>query len=378
MFRILITKLLLMKEDELLYVLALQKTKGIGDVIAKKLISSLGSAQAVFQEKTHKLKKLNGIGAITLANLNDQSVLKNAEKELEIIRKKNLKTHYFLDDDYPTKLKYCIDGPILLFQKGNTNFENRKVISIVGTRNMTPYGRDCCEQLIADLKPFNPIIVSGFAYGVDICAHRAALKNGLETVAVLAQGFASLYPSAHQKYEKEILENGSFFTEFWYDDEPLREHFLQRNRVIAGLSETTIVIESAEKGGSLVTADIADSYNRDIFAVPGRISDKYSKGCNKLIQQNKAIMLNSSIDLISELGWEKASIKKQAIQPKLFEELSETEQLLVNFLQSNGKYQLDLIALENQFTIQQTASILFQLEMKGMIKALPGKLFEVI
>lgn len=378
MFRILITKLLLMKEDELLYVLALQKTKGIGDVIAKKLISSLGSAQAVFQEKTHKLKKLNGIGAITLANLNDQSVLKNAEKELEIIRKKNLKTHYFLDDDYPTKLKYCIDGPILLFQKGNTNFENRKVISIVGTRNMTPYGRDCCEQLIADLKPFNPIIVSGFAYGVDICAHRAALKNGLETVAVLAQGFASLYPSAHQKYEKELLVNGSFFTEFWYYDEPLREHFLQRNRVIAGLSETTIVIESAEKGGSLVTADIADSYNRDIFAVPGRISDKYSKGCNKLIQQNKAIMLNSSIDLISELGWEKASIKKQAIQPKLFEELSETEQLLVNFLQSNGKYQLDLIALENQFTIQQTASILFQLEMKGMIKALPGKLFEVI
>lgn len=194
---------------------------------------------------------------------------------------------YFLEDAYPQRLKYCIDGPILIFQKGETLFDDRKVISIVGTRNMTPYGRDCCEQMIADLKVYNPIIVSGFAYGVDICAHRVALKNGLETVAVLAQGFGSLYPKSHKKYEKELLKNGSFITEFWHQDQPLREHFLQRNRIIAGISEATIVVESAEKGGSLVTADIADSYHRDVFAVPGRNSDKYSFGCNQLIKKIK-------------------------------------------------------------------------------------------
>jgi DNA processing protein len=243
---------------------------------------------------------------------------------------------------------------------------------------MTSYGRDCCEQIIADLKVYNPIIVSGFAYGVDICAHRAAIKNGLETVAILAQGFGSLYPKSHIKYEKELLGNGSFITEFWYHDEPLREHFLQRNRIIAGLSEATIVIESAEKGGSLVTADIADSYNRDVFAVPGRTSDKYSKGCNRLIKQHKAIMLNSAADLITELSWEKISSKSKIIQPKLFEDLSEAEQLIVSFLQSNGKYELDLISLNNKLNIQQTASILFNLEMKGIVKALPGKMFEVI
>lgn len=367
-----------MKEDELLYVLALQKTKSIGDIIAKKLITTLGSAAAVYQEKPQNIKKLNGIGTITLANLKDKNPLKQAEKEIEFIIKNNIKTFYFLDDDYPIKLKYCIDGPILYFQKGNTTFENRKIISIVGTRNMTSYGRDCCEQIIADLKIYNPIIVSGFAYGVDICAHRSAIKNGLETVAILAQGFGSLYPKSHKKHEKELLENGSFITEFWFYDEPLREHFLQRNRIIAGLSEATIVIESAEKGGSLVTADIADSYNRDVFAVPGRTSDKYSKGCNQLIKQNKAIMLNATADLITELSWEKSSIQSKIIQPKLFEELSEVEQLIVNFLQLNGKFQLDLISINNKLTIQQTASVLFNLEMKGIIKALPGKMFEVI
>ena len=367
-----------MKKEELLYVLALQKTKGIGDIIAKKLITTLGSAAAVYLEKPQNIRKLNGIGAITIAHLKDKTPLKEAEKEVEFIFKNNIKTLYFLDDDYPHRLKYCIDGPILIFQKGETSFENRKVISIVGTRNMTSYGRDCCEQIIADLKSFNPIIVSGFAYGVDICAHRAAIKNGLETVAVLAQGFASLYPKSHQKYEKELLENGSFITEFWYHDQPLREHFLQRNRIIAGLSEATIVIESAEKGGSLVTADIADSYNRDVFAVPGRTSDKFSKGCNRLIKQNKAIMLNTSEDLISELSWEQSTIKKQVIQAQLFTELSETEQLITSFLQLNGKQQLDLISLKNKLTIQQTAAILFNLEMKGMVKPLPGKMFEVI
>lgn len=367
-----------MKEEELLCILALQKTKGIGDVIAKKLITTVGSAADVYAESPYKLEKLYGIGAITIANLKDKSPFKEAEKEVELILKNKLKLLYFLDEDYPMRLKHCIDGPLLLFQKGETSFKNRKIVSVVGTRMMTSYGRDCCEQIISDLKEYNPIIVSGFAYGVDICAHRSALKNGLETVAVLAQGFSSIYPKSHKKFEKEVIENGSFLSEFWFYEEPLREHFLQRNRVIAGISEATIVIESADKGGSLVTADIADSYNRDVFAVPGRITDKYSLGCNQLIQQNKAIMLNTAKDIVKELAWELPKVTNKVIQPQLFENLLPEEETIVTFLQQNGKQELDFISLKNQLTIQKTASLLFGLEMKGKVKALPGKLFEVI
>lgn len=367
-----------MKEEELLYLLALQKTKGIGDIIAKKLITALGSATQVFNEKPSKLSKLNGIGSVVIANLKDTSLLKKAEKELNYIQQHKLQVLYFLEDAYPIRLKHCIDAPILMFQKGNTSFKDKKIISIVGTRNMTPYGKDCCEQLINDLKEFNPMIVSGFAYGVDICAHKTALKNGLETVAILGNGLSKIYPSVHKKYESEILANGAIISEFWHHDEPLREHFLQRNRIIAGISEAIIVIESAEKGGSLVTADIADSYNRDVFAVPGRITDKYSKGCNYLIKQQKAIPLTSSQDLIKELSWDIEVVKSKIIQPKLFQDLTQDEQLIVNYLQHNGKQQLDLVSLNTHFTIQKTASELFNLEMKGVVRALPGKMFEII
>ncbi len=367
-----------MKEEELMHLLALQKTKGIGDVMAKKLISTLGSATQVFKEAPSKLAKLNGIGTTTIANLKDTSILQKAEKELANISKYNLQVIYFLDDDYPMRLKHCIDAPILMFQKGKTSFKDKKIISIVGTRNMTPYGKDCCEQLINDLKDFNPMIVSGLAYGVDICAHKYALKNSLETVAILGNGFSKIYPSAHQKYALEIESKGALISEFWYHDEPLREHFLQRNRIIAGISEATVVIESAEKGGSLVTADIADSYNRDVFAVPGRITDKYSKGCNYLIKQQKAIPLTSAQDLIKELSWDIEVVKSKNIQPKLFQDLTQDEQLIVNYLQHNGKQQLDLVSLNTHFTIQKTASELFNLEMKGVVRALPGKMFEVI
>lgn len=367
-----------MKEEELVHLLALQKTKGVGDVVAKKLISAVGSATQVFKESPSKLAKLNGIGTITIANLKDSTILKKAEKELQYISSNKLKVLYFLDDAYPMRLKHCIDGPILMFQKGNTSFNDKKIISIVGTRNMTPYGKDCCEQLIDELSDYNPIIVSGLAYGVDICAHKSALKNRLETVAVLGNGFSKIYPSVHKKHASEIEAHGAIISEFWYHDEPLREHFLQRNRIIAGISEATIVIESADKGGSLVTADIADSYNRDVFAIPGRISDKYSKGCNYLIKQQKAISLTTAQDVIKELSWDIEMPKNKTIQPKLFDELSTDEQLIVTYLQNNGKQPLDLVSLHTRFTIQKTASLLFTIEMKGVVRALPGKLFEVI
>jgi len=367
-----------MLEEELLYVLALQRAKGIGDINAKKLISHCGSAKNVLKEKQQTLQKINGIGAFTIRHLFDIKNLKDAEKELKYIQQKAIETLYFKEKDYPEKLKHCIDGPILLFKDGIINLLNHPVISIVGTRKITSYGRTFCEKLIEELKSYNPIIVSGFAYGVDICAQKAALKNNLQTVGVLAHGFEEIYPKSHKKYMAQINNNGGFLTDFWHNDALTRENFLKRNRIVAGISEATIIIESAEKGGSLVTADIANSYNRDVFAVPGRASDTYSKGCNNLIKQNKAAILTSSKDLIEMLNWELETTLTKTIQKQLFVELDEIEQLVYDFLVDEGKKMLDVISLNCNLPIHKTTTVLFNLEMKGIVKPLPGKLFEAI
>jgi len=367
-----------MFEEDLLYVLALQRVKGIGDINAKKLISHCGSAKNVLKEKRHNLEKINGIGSSTIQFLFDKENLAAAEKELTYIQKNKIETYYFSDKNYPDKLKHCIDSPILLFKDGNFNLTNQPIISIVGTRKITSYGRDFCEKLIADLAEYNPIIVSGFAYGVDISAHRAALKNKLQTIGVLAHGFEEIYPKSHKKYVSEINVNGGFLTDFWHNDELIRENFLKRNRIVAGISEATIIIESAEKGGSLVTADIANSYSRDVFAVPGRSTDNYSKGCNDLIKRNKAAILTSAKDLVEMLNWDIDSKNEKSVQKQLFVELNETEQLIYNFLFENGKEVLDTISLNCKLPIYQTTTILFNLEMKGVVKPLPGKLFEAV
>ena len=367
-----------MLEEELLYALALQRVKGIGDINAKKLIAYCGSAKKVLTEKRQILEKINGIGAFTLKNLFDSANLKEAEKELKYLQKNNIETFYFEDKNYPKRLKHCVDAPILFFKEGDFKLNNQPIISIVGTRKITSYGRDFCEKLISDLKEYNPIIVSGFAYGVDICAHKAALKNNLKTIGVLAHGFEEVYPKSHKKYVNEINKNGGFITDFWHNDKLQRENFLKRNRIVAGISEATIIIESAEKGGSLVTADIANSYSRDVFAVPGRSTDVYSKGCNDLIKRNKAAILTSANDLIELLNWNILQEAQKPIQKQLFVELTEIEQLIYDFLLENGKELLDLISLNCKLPIHQTTTILFNLEMKGVVKPLPGKLFEAI
>jgi DNA processing protein len=366
-----------MLEEELLYVLALQRVKGIGDVNAKKLISHCGTAKNVLNEKQRNLEKINGIGAFTTQHLFDKNNLVEAEKELTYIHKNNIETLYFTDKNYPERLKHCVDAPILLFKKGNFTIQNNPIISIVGTRKITSYGRDFCENLIADLAKYNPIIVSGFAYGVDICAHKAALKNNLHTIGVLAHGFEEVYPKSHKKYVTEITNKGGFLTDFWHNDVLIRENFLKRNRIVAGISEATIIIESAIKGGSLVTADIANSYSRDVFAVPGRSTDNFSKGCNDLIRRNKAAILTSATDLVEMLNWD-ITPRTTTIQKQLFVEMNETEQLIYDFLVKNGKELLDIISLKCKLPIHQTTTLLFNLEMKGVVKPLPGKLFEVI
>ncbi len=366
-----------MNESELFYLLALHKVEGVGDIVAKKLLSHFGSAEAIFKTKASQLTAIDGIGTVLIQKLKDQTVFEKAEFELKFIQEHKIQTAFFQEDNYPERLKHCIDGPILLFASGNIDFQKRKIISVVGTRQITSYGMDFCKKLIADLAPLNPIIVSGFAYGVDILAHQAAMENQLQTIGVLAHGLNQFYPTAHKKYAAKMEENGGFMTEFWSSSNPDKENFVRRNRIVAGMSEATVVIESAEKGGSLITANMANDYNRDVFAVPGRNTDKYSQGCNDLIKTQRANLLTSAADLIYMLNWD---IEKeiQPIQKQLFVTLDKDEQKIYDYLQKTGKELLDIIALECDFPIFRISSVLLNMELKGVIRPLPGKLFEAI
>lgn len=366
-----------MKEEKLLAILRLQKSKAIGDILAKKLIVNVGDVSQIFKEKPSTLQKINGIGNHALKHLFDERNLKAAAIELKYIQENKIEFSYFLDDDYPVNLQNCVDAPILLFKDGNINLNNDKIISIVGTRNISSYGRDFTNQLIKELATFNPIIVSGFAYGVDICAHKAAIENNLQTIAVLAHGFQQIYPKVHKKYINKVNEKGGFLTEFWSEEQPLRENFLKRNRIVAGMSSATIIIESAAKGGSLVTADIANSYHRDVFALPGRVSDIYSKGCVNLIKNNQAHLLTSALDIVKMLNWD-LSEKNQPIQKQLFVTLDENEQKIYDLLHNKGAQLLDVISLECNLPVYQLSAILLQMELKGVTKPLAGKMFELV
>lgn len=364
-----------METEELFAVLRLKATPKVGDVIAKKLIQTVGSASQVFKESKRVLSKIDGIGPYLSACLANKESKTIAAKEMAYLHKNNTRFFYFKDPNYPTHLKHCPDGPIILFREGKFNLNTKRIISIVGTRNMTAYGRDFCTALIRDLAPYNPTIVSGFAHGVDICAHKAAFEHNLQTVAVLAHGLEELYPKIHKKYVHQMLNNGGFLSDFWHDDKPLREHFLKRNRIVAGISKATLVIESAQKGGSLVTADIANSYNKDVFALPGRYSDVYSQGCNNLIKTHQAHVLTSIDDIIALLNWEEN--KPKPVQNELFIRLTSEEQVIYDYLTRKGIATLDTIAVDCALPTYKLSSLLIQLELKGIVTPLPGKRFEV-
>jgi len=366
-----------MTDSNLLFALALQNVSKIGDITAKKLIQHCGSAEAVLKEKKQNLIKIDGIGSVIVGDLYNKKHLLAAEQELKFIKNNDIVCHYFMDTSYPEKLKHCIDGPIVLFQSGNIDLKSKRIISIVGARKITTHGIGQCEKLMECLAPFDPVIVSGFAYGTDITAHKAALKNNLQTIGCLAHGLNQIYPKIHKKYMTEVEQHGGFFTDFWSTDSFDKSNFLKRNRIIAGLSEATIVIESAEKGGSLVTADIAISYNREVFAVPGRNSDSQSVGCNNLIKVQRAHLLSTPADVPYILNWELENQIKP-IQKQLFVELDPAEKEIYRFLKDNGKELLDAIALKCNMPTFRVASLLLNMELKGVVRPLPGKQFEVI
>lgn len=366
-----------MDKNELFYTLVLQKVPNLGDASAKKLIQKLGSARAIFNEKKSNLLKIDGIGSFKLRELESKDFFALAEAEIRFIEDNQIDYFYFKDEKYPEKLKHCLDGPILFFQRGNIDLNTKRILSIVGTRKVTTYGSAFCERLVEELAPLNPIIVSGFAYGVDIIAHKAALKNKLQTIACLAHGLNQVYPKTHSKYEKDVESKGGFITEFWSSDVFDRTNFLKRNRIIAGISDATIVIESAAKGGSLVTADIANSYNRDVFAVPGRVTDGQSEGCNNLIKTQRAHLLTGAADLVYILNWTLNNEKPKTVQKQLFVELTDEEKVVYHFLKENPKEQLDVIAIKCNLPIFKATTLLLDMELKGVVRPLPGKIFDI-
>ncbi|MEP6806770.1 MAG: DNA-processing protein DprA [Flavobacterium sp.] len=366
-----------MSDQDLFYLLALLKVDGVGDIMAKKLLAHCGNAEAIFKTKMNQIAAIDGVGSVLLKNFKDKSIFEKANTELEFIKANNIEVSFFQDESYPERLKHCIDSPVLIFSIGNINLKSKKIISIVGTRQITSYGMEFCKKLIEDLAPLDPVIVSGFAYGVDIAAHQLAMDYNLQTIGVLAHGLNQIYPKTHKKYVDKMEENGGFITEFWSTSNPDKENFVRRNRIVAGMTEATIVIESADKGGSLITANLANDYNRDVFAVPGRVTDKYSQGCNNLIKTQKANVLTSAADLVYILNWDIEN-KVKPIQKLLFVELDPEEQKVYDFLLKNGKELLDTIALKCDFPIYKISGLLLNMELKGLIRPLPGKLFEAI
>ncbi len=365
--------------ETLLFKVALSLVPGIGSVLARNLISYVGSIEGIFREKSAHLMKIPGIGEVNARKICEARVMEQANHELEFIGKNQIRPFFYLDDDYPKRFSQCNDAPILFYFKGNASLNSEKVISIVGTRNATGYGRQMCDELLQKLseKGHMPLVVSGLAYGIDIQAHKSALKYGLPTVGVVGHGLDRLYPSAHQKIANDMLGNGGLLTDFPSQTKIEAANFIRRNRLIAGLSDATIVIESGEKGGALITADIASSYNRDVLAFPGRSSDPYSKGCNRLIKRNIAAMIESVSDLEYQLGWDASQGSARPVQQLLFPELTSDEKKISDLLQEHGKTNIDSLVNYSGMPVQQLSSILINLEFKGLINVFPGKMYKL-
>ncbi len=360
-------------DEDVICQLSLTQIQGVGNVNAKSLIAYCGSAKNVFKQTLKSLENIPGIGKSTAKTIKEFDDFEKAKKEIDYLKKYKIKNIFYLDKEYPTRLKNCEDAPLNLFYKGNAELNNERVISIVGTRKSTPYGKQVTEAIIERLKPYNVLIVSGLASGTDTNAHKISLQNNLQTIGVLGHGLNTMFPSENKDLAKQMLKQGGLLTEFWFEEAGLKENFPKRNRIVAGMCDATLVIESGETGGSLITAFLARDYNRDVFAVPGKIKDTYSKGCNMLIRKNIAAIIDSPQSLIEELGYDLPN-KKKSSQPLLLPELSENELLVINHLKLSEKA-IDELHFLTKLTMSQLALILLDLEFKGLVNSLPGKVY---
>lgn len=359
------------------YEVALSLVKGVGPAIAKKLISDFGSAEAIFNASKKDLEQVSGVGKCLTSQLKPEVLLPMAEKELLFLEKKGGSLLFYEDADFPFRLKECTDHPIVLYKKGRMDLNVPRVIGIVGTRKMTQYGRACIERILEDLSKLFPdlLVVSGLAHGVDGCVHRTAMELGLPTVGVLGHGLNMIYPAEHKGLSDRMQECGGLLTEFHSKGLVHRKNFVSRNRIIAGMCDVILVIESGARGGAMLTAGFADSYNRDVCAIPGKVTDLYSKGCNLLIKTHRATMVEDANDIVELMNWREEKVEKKNVSLTLLMELTERERLVVNALEMMGEVQLNVLSRKLQMPIGDLSSLLFEMEMKDLLFSSPGGMY---
>lgn len=322
----------------------------VGDIVAKKLIAYCGSVEAIFKASKKSLMGIPGVGAGIANSIVSQDVLSVAEDELCFMEKNNIQPIYYLDEAYSFRLKQCIDARVMLYMKGDVNLNAKRFLSVVGARNASDYGKSVTEQLIAELSSLKDlVVVSGLAYGIDVAANKACLKYNVPTIGVVAHGLDRLYPNAHLKVALQMMENGALMSDFISGTNPDRENFPKRNRIIAGLSDATLVVEARKQGGALITAGIANSYSRDVFSVPGRVGDLNSEGCNNLIRTNQAALVQNAKDICYLMRWDQEITKKIPKQPQLFIELTTDETEILEILSRKGKLQINLISGQDEY-----------------------------
>ncbi len=378
--------------SELLYQLALTEVPNIGCVHAKILATEFGEASSIFNAKQSSLEKIEGIGVIRAKAIKTFHDFSNAEDEIKFIEKYKIKPLFLSDKNYPKRLLNCYDSPTLLFYKGDADLNASKIIAVIGTRNHTDYAKQVTDKLLKELserlnesagsggKEQNLIIVSGMAYGVDAIAHKAAMKNDLPTIGVLAHGLDQIYPPQHSGLAKDMLKHGGgLFTEFKSKTKPDKHNFPTRNRIVAGMSDATIVIETSIKGGSMITAELANGYNKDVFAFPGKVTDSKSAGCNYLIKTNKAVLLTDAQELIELMSWEEKNQKtKNKIQKELFIELTKDEKIILDILKEKESVPIDEINIKSGLSSSAVAAAILNLEFQSVVSSLPGKMYKLI
>ncbi|HRD58886.1 MAG TPA: DNA-processing protein DprA [Ferruginibacter sp.] len=363
--------------NDLPYQIALTKVPNIGDVHAKALINTFGEAKAVFDAPKKQLESLEGIGSVRANSIKKFDDFAACDKEIVFVEKHKIAPLFITDKNYPQRLVNCYDSPILLYYRGTANLNADKIISIVGTRKHSEYGKMLCEKLIEDLNDKNILVVSGLAYGIDTIAHKASLKNGLQTVGVLAHGLDTIYPAQNKSLAAQMTAFGGLLTDFPKETNPDKQNFPKRNRIVAGICDALIVIESGIKGGSLITAELGNSYNKDVFAFPGKTTDNKSEGCNYLIKNNKAILITNADDLLSGMNWNLEKKKKAGTQKQLFIELTAQEKTIYDILQQNNHNHIDELFAKSALSSSSMAAALLSLEMQGIVTRMPGKIYKL-
>jgi DNA processing protein len=365
-------------QSDLLYQLALTQVPNLGYVHSKILALHFGSAKAVFHSSRALLEKIEGIGQIRAGSIKSFKDFKKAEDEIAFIEKYKIKPLFITDNEYPQRLLNCYDPPTMLFYKGNTDLNVSRLVGIVGTRSNTDYGKQFTEKFVKDISSSGILIISGLAFGIDAIAHKAALKNKLATIGVLGHGLDTIYPSEHSGLAKDMVKHGGLLTEFRSKTKPDKHNFPSRNRVVAGICDATILVETGIKGGSMITGEIANSYNRDVFAVPGRTTDPKSAGCNYLIKNNKAILLEDAQQFLEIMGWDNVTVHAKKNQKELFIDLTDQERVVVNLLQEKNTVSIDELVLKSGCSSSTLAAAMLNLELKNVIQSLPGKMYRLL